>query len=399
MGNHDAEQLMSGQAWEEYCGRLKAVGRRILEPDFPGSIRDRADGFRHLTRMVVFGLQWAVEFGDPEFPAFYRCDGDLVKWGGPVPDNVYIRARIGGDGTYRITGNKGKLHEFIISTHDGDMHHKKYNVFAERTSQDLQISSDGSFEIILGAEEVPGNWMPLHSDVEYVLIRQYLYDWDQDEPGQFLIQKVGKEGLAPEPLEPGRMAGMLEEAGEMTERTMVYWNEYSERDRGQGPDNVLTTPQKVPAGGAHHIVYAGCHFNLAEDDALLIEGERPDAEYWSFMLYSKGWFESLDIANRPTSLNGRQVCLDADGKYRIVVAHKDPGVPNWLDTEGRREGSVSCRWIWARTAPAPKSSVVKFDEIWQHLPEGHPRLDAAARREQVFRRQMHVARRYAGVGH
>ncbi|MGH9025778.1 MAG: hypothetical protein ACRDWD_06650, partial [Acidimicrobiia bacterium] len=55
-------------------------------------------------------------------------------------------------------------------------------------------------------------------------------------------------------------------------------------------------------------------------------------------LYNEAWFESLDIANRVVNLNGHQMHVDDDGKWRVVVAHYDPGVPNWLDTEGRRSG-------------------------------------------------------------
>ena len=36
-------------------------------------------------------------------------------------------------------------------------------------------------------------------------------------------------------------------------------------------------------------------------------------------------------------LNGHQAVLD-DGVFRAVVAHRDPGVANWLDTAGNRRG-------------------------------------------------------------
>ena len=30
---------------------------------------------------------------------------------------------------------------------------------------------------------------------------------------------------------------------------------------------------------------------------------------------------------------------------RFVIAHRDPGVPNWLDTAGHRRGTVGVRWV------------------------------------------------------
>jgi hypothetical protein len=45
------------------------------------------------------------------------------------------------------------------------------------------------------------------------------------------------------------------------------------------------------------------------------------------------------------SLNRRQTKPEADGSFRIVVAGEDPGVPNWLDTEGRAFGLVFFRFM------------------------------------------------------
>jgi len=33
----DGQRLVSGQAWSDYCDRLKALGQRILKEDFPGA--------------------------------------------------------------------------------------------------------------------------------------------------------------------------------------------------------------------------------------------------------------------------------------------------------------------------------------------------------------------------
>ncbi len=78
----------------------------------------------------------------------------------------------------------------------------------------------------------------------------------------------------------------------------------------------------------------------------------------------------------------------------MVVAHQDPGVHNWLDTEGRREGLVTYRWVFSSSAPAPKSRVVKLAELRAQLPASTPWLDAGARRAQIRGRQAAVARRF-----
>ena len=87
--------------------------------------------------------------------------------------------------------------------------------------------------------------------------------------------------------------------------------------------------------------------------------------------------------------------MSDDGRLRVVVAHQDPGVPNWLDTEGRREALLTLRWFWPTgDAPAPVARVVKLDEILGALPDDTPKIDADARREEIRRRRDHIAWRF-----
>ena len=72
-------------------------------------------------------------------------------------------------------------------------------------------------------------------------------------------------------------------------------------------------------------------------------------------------------------MNGFQVEVDPDGVRRYVVAHRDPGVANWIDTTGLPEGFLSLRWTYSeRPAALPTTRVVKlrFDEIRAQLPAG-----------------------------
>ena len=50
------------------------------------------------------------------------------------------------------------------------------------------------------------------------------------------------------------------------------------------------------------------------------------------------------------------------GSFRMVVAHADPGVPNWIDTEGRASGTLFFRYFLAEGDVEPLSTeVVPFD--------------------------------------
>ena len=67
-------------------------------------------------------------------------------------------------------------------------------------------------------------------------------------------------------------------------------------------------------------------------------GRLPKCTFANVVLWNR-WMASYEYRfGRRISLNRKQMKLQPDGSYRIVIAHRDPGVPNWLDTEGRPFG-------------------------------------------------------------
>lgn len=385
--------MTAESAWTDFCTRLAAIGERIVGDEFPNGDRERAEGFRYLGRMAVFATQWFVEFADPEFPAFYRFDDDVVKWGAPNADNQYLRAKVEAGGVYRVTADVTNVREILLSTQEGDMQLGKFRVFDERALSALTVGSDGRLELIVGGDEQPGNWMPLHPDTDHLLVRQYVSDWERDAVARMHIERVGNEGRAPSPPTADGLAAAYDRAADWIERSVVFWNDYTRRARAGGTDNVLSPPRS-PKGGAHNILYGGGWWDLAPDQALLVTCDAPDANYWSFQGYNAGWFESLDFANRTTSLNGHQIRVDADGRFRLAIAHTDPGIENWLDTAGYRAGMVTYRWVLTTTEPAPECEVVPLAEVTDRVAGTTPRFTEAERREQIHRRQIAVARRF-----
>ncbi len=384
--------LEPAAAWGRFAARVGALGDQIVQPPFPTGARARAEGARHLSRLTVFALQSFLEFDDPDSPAFHRYDDDVVKWGGPNADNVYLRARIRPDAVYRISGDVSGLTEMIVSVHEGDMQLGQYGVYAE---QDLASSvvRDGWFDLVLGGPPRDGDWLPIDERARYVIVRQYLSDWTREVPADVRIERVGGEGRAAAAPTPTTVAEGLERAATWIERSLGYWRDYMEAVAGRQGPNMVSKPRPAP-GGATDILYGGGIYELGPHEALLIDVAAPDARYWSIQLYSMGWFESLDIANRQTSLNGHQIHVDPDGRARVVVAARDPGVPNWLDAEGHPRGMVTYRWVWSTTAPEPHAVVVPIDELRSRLPDDHPFIDGAGRRAAIATRQAHLARRF-----
>jgi hypothetical protein len=187
------------------------------------------------------------------------------------------------------------------------------------------------------------------------------------------------------------MAEMLDDAGEWVEVTARFWTQWIEQMR-RAHDPAKLQPARKFVGGADDIYYGNDLYRLGPGEALVIETVPPDARYWQIQLCDV-WFRTLDYATRQTSLNHHQARLDADGRFRCVVAHRDPGVPNWLDAAGHPEGMIQYRWVWSKSNPRPSLRRVRFDELRAALPPDTPRVTPEERRCKVAGRQLHVARR------
>ena len=78
-----------------------------------------------------------------------------------------------------------------------------------------------------------------------------------------------------------------------------------------------------------------------------------------------------------------------------MIARRDPGVWNWLDTAGHREGHVFTRWLPAADPPVPDCKVVKFDQLATVLPAGTRRRTPAERMNVLLQQRHAVERRFA----
>ena len=266
-------------------------------------------------------------------------------------------------------------------------------VAAEVSSRELDIATDGSFEIGVGPDPQPGNWLHTTPDVGWINIRQYFTDWDRQRPAEFFIERVGHEGTSPPPLSAATMADRLESAVAWVEHGMPYWTDWIQEEHLHLPPNT-STPLGFVADGVRMIHYGRGRFDLQEGEAMIFECEVPKARYWHVALLNSPWFETLDYMDHQSCLNNHQVVPDADGRFRVVVSPEDPGVPNWLDTDGRLHGLTQYRWIWYETEPAPTCRVVPLSELRKQLPQDTPVVTPEERRRAIARRREHVLRRW-----
>ena len=116
------------------------------------------------------------------------------------------------------------------------------------------------------------------------------------------------------------------------------------------------------AGGDPNICYYHSYWQLGPEQALLIEVTPPACESWNFQL-DNHWMESLDYRHHRIHVNKHTARYRDDGSVRIVVAHRDPGADNWIETAGHCQGTMCFRWIRADAHPQPQTRVVKLSEL------------------------------------
>jgi hypothetical protein len=385
---------LAGRAWARWTATLQDLSVRLTADDFPTDDRGRAEGIRHLARQAGLALQGELEHADPRHPRLHRYELPWSQWGAPNPDNVYQRCAIDPEADHVLRGRVDGVHEALFSLVQGDMHLDENDVYAEVALSDLTVGDDGSFELVVGPGDHAGNHLRSADGARMLLIRQYLYDWGTEPVASFSIERVDTAG-EPAPAPTGTdIAAAVDRAGRWVERSIDYWAAYVAASRDLLAHNTFTAPN-TPPGGAPSIAYGGGCWDLEPGQVLLVEHDRPDAHYWNWSIHNLHWFDSGDWDQRLMSCNGHQAHVDTDGVVRVVVAHDDPGTPNWLDTEGRPVGMAVYRYVGAATKPVPTARVLAADALRAALPGDHPVVGPDDRRRQRAERSRAAQRRWS----
>jgi hypothetical protein len=319
-----------------------------------------AEGYRHLTHLLAYALDLYLE-GDPERPVFTPLASPTRKILGDNVDSLYHFAPLRGDRRYRIRGRRGNEVYLAFCVYGGKPDGEwSERVVANLSQRDLVCAPDGSFEIALGAEPPAGatNAITLAPDAVCVIVRQYFVDRADVGPARFAIETLDPVA-APAPLDDVTLARRLRAVATFVRETVRFAPLPASL-----PPNLLGPPMPwsphVPGWGTPDNVYSLGLFRLEPDEALVIEGRSPRCVYFGAQLWNR-YMQSLDYRYHRVSLNHTEIAFEPDGSFRLVVARRDPGMANWLDTAGHREGVVFCRWLQSEQLPEqPTSRVVRL---------------------------------------
>lgn len=329
-----------------------------------------AEGYRFLLHLLAAAGEHQLD-GDPERPLFTRVVTPTRKVLGDNPDALYYWTRIDGRRSYRVRGAIDGAVYTSFTVHGVDPGGGSMErVISDVNDRQLSIDADGRYELILSPEPHDGNWIRTEADATSVITRHYF-----EEPISIAADPLAAIRLRIDPLEPAAPPPPWSDAA-MAERLEavarhVRANTLGMPAPGQGPElpfvsrvpNVLPRPTSfrgagIETLGAVDIHYAMAPFLLQPDQALVMEGRLPPCGFANVVLWNMH-MQTMEYRAHRTSLNRAQMLRGADESFRVVVAHRDPGEPNWLDTEGHPIGIV----FWRILLPDEESEEIRCSVI------------------------------------
>jgi len=394
---------MSGameEAWAAYLRGLEEVRQSIFNHRFAAGERERNEAYYLFQQVQAEAFQVAVA-PRPDYPRFYSLfDPMTFTWGIPNPDFIYTRTYLDGRRTYRIRGRRGNSLFVVIQALNAHLTlpADRLKLLGEYDLDALKIEHDGSFELIASATVHEGNWVPLDpaSDRNFILVREAFVDWSSEQRTEMQVEVM--DDLEPRPIIYGEaeMIRRLEGAVRFMKTLVLGVSIKGVEDvfAMAGGWNRFAVPKFTGASAAaNNATYNMLAYRVEPDEALVIELDPPNPRYWGIQL-GDSWNQAIDYTFHQSTLNMHQADIDADGKIRAVICHRDPGIRNWLTPVDSHKGTVMVRWYFAQGAATPTARLVSYAEIDRHLPRDVARITPEARRTELKGRQRAIERRF-----
>jgi Protein of unknown function (DUF1214) len=343
---------------------------------------DMAEGYRWVTRLNRLILDWIVERSDPLHPVLFDLQDEYKKLLVDNPDVHYTFCVLDDQHSYRLVGFRGECAylgmTFGTAFGQGPVGGRT-GTQTQTHIDEFELGPNGEVDILIAPESQmpnprPRNSVLLEPGTAQLAIRETYFEKSPEKFARLRVELAPQPGeVVPPPiLSSEELAPKLEFAAMFLafigKNAIAMWNDAGTNMNtfgGQsGAAHVEAQEDEMRTHTNAEMTYHGGRFKLDEGEALVVTVHVPDKPflYWGLTLTSP-WGESFDYRYTTTALNNKTATRAEDGTWKMVIAPTDPGVENWLDTGGRREGYMLVRWVLADGPPHPSAEVVPMKDL------------------------------------
>lgn len=369
--------------WTEFVERLGTLPDRMLAK-LPEEMRSDPQIQQEVSRLALESLASstiAVLGGDPDAPQFLPSLGQVLNVGQPNADTIYRSAEIAPEGTYRLRGKRGTL-SLAVLVQVIPQGAAGAGMRSHLDLSNLRVDEEGRFDVLVGPSRpagYQGDWWQLEPGARQILIRMVSSDWGRETDPTLSIERVDKPVARPRP-SAAILQNLLRRLPQQVDTMALMFIGHVEKLRKDGYVNRFKV-LNLDFGALEEQFYYEGAYELADDEALIVESDVPATCDYRSLILTNELYETTDWYNNHSSLNGAQAAVDRDGRLRIVVSARDPGVKNWLDTAGYPRGVIQGRWTGCDTQPIPTTRKVKIASVMKYLPDGVATVTPEERQE------------------
>lgn len=310
------------------------------------------------------------------------------------PDTTYRTIPIDTNVSYVIKGTANSKLPLDVNFSLWD---KNNQTLSNLATSDLVRNKDGSFEIYVSKQSAPStyaNYIQLKDTATSIFIRNTINDWKNQQFDKLSIERADGSKRIPIITKDDRYKSFL---SNLTSAGPAY-NYYYKLSNAP---SVNTLPELTLGGTEGRLsTQAATYspFHIEDDEALIFTTTLGDANYFILPVYNQ-WFTTTNYIDKTQTLNNAQSLANADGSYTYVISKKDPGIYNWIDTDGLNRGYLNPRWQGLsgnpnQALPTASLKLVKLVDLKNELPSGIKLVNETERKTQLELRKKSYELRY-----
>lgn len=380
-----AARIHDGRAWADFCDTFKAAGDIVLRQTTDEDDQDRVEGFRYLTRMFFMAAARSIERRTPST----RGNGiglvpPPLKGGIGVqsPNQDHIVQPVDARYRYRVTGTIGNVYTHLsawsppvpenVGAFDSGLESESqlewFNPNNAKTPHSAVLADladdDGTVDFVLSVEppDDGSTWMSMAPTTRELMGRCVWDDRATQTPPRLRIECLD-EHPQPEPPTAEEMAVRLAVGGQLIMGLVADYEGWTNDLRSRINDTEFTREWYERIGGSpddRHFEFG--YWDVPAGKALVVDFVEPTTQHWNFQLCNH-WMENLaNYATGKGYIDKENAARDGD-RVRIVVAHEDPGVANWIEPITHDHGVMGLRFVRPSVEPQVTSRLVDVADV------------------------------------